>query len=487
MTEAVVVEGVAREVADEPVQRGLAVVEPRQSVQVGLGAVAALSDEDFERNLALLRKGVERARLMQRALLEEGIDYGTEPGISRPFLHKSGAEKFEKAYGFAISYEIERKTGDGDRTPALEYIVHAEVHLGDTQGPVIAEGVGSCNTHESKYRFRLASRECPDCHKPSIIKGREDGRLRGKWWCASFKDGCGHTFEANDPRIADQQVGQVENENPHDLANTVLKMARKRAGVDAILTATGTSGLFTQDDDSPVVARDAEAARVTEPKRATQATSEASEGASKPPASTSSASNRIPAVPKDIEDPTPIGRVAWQDVAVSLGSGPPVDGRMRQTPDGPSLGFKVKVGNRNSQVVALGGVAEGIAAATGGDPKKLDGISVSVAGSLSAIPWDSDGEKKPPFLRLYPDVVAGLGWRVPPKGAPVAPIEPEPELDPAEDVAVQNLRDELDAQQIAWDYAQQTASAMYGGKSIEQLSSAQREGLRSALVDDLPW
>jgi hypothetical protein len=47
---------------------------------------------------------------------------------------------------------------------------------------------------------------------------------------------------------------QVEHENPADYYNTVLKMAKKRAHVDAILTATAASDIFTQDvEDMPEV------------------------------------------------------------------------------------------------------------------------------------------------------------------------------------------------------------------------------------------
>ena len=38
-----------------------------------------------------------------------------------------------------------------------------------------------------------------------------------------------------------------DNPNPPDLWNTVLKMAKKRALVDAVLTSLGASMLFTQD------------------------------------------------------------------------------------------------------------------------------------------------------------------------------------------------------------------------------------------------
>ena len=44
-----------------------------------------------------------------------------------------------------------------------------------------------------------------------------------------------------------QQLGRVEHDNPADYYNTALKMAKKRAQVDATLTVTAASDFFTQD------------------------------------------------------------------------------------------------------------------------------------------------------------------------------------------------------------------------------------------------
>ena len=44
-----------------------------------------------------------------------------------------------------------------------------------------------------------------------------------------------------------QNDQRVEYDNPADYYNTALKMAKKRAHVDAILTATAASDCFTQD------------------------------------------------------------------------------------------------------------------------------------------------------------------------------------------------------------------------------------------------
>jgi ribosomal protein L12E/L44/L45/RPP1/RPP2 len=60
--------------------------------------------------------------------------------------------------------------------------------------------------------------------------------------------------------ITEPTEDKVENDNPADVYNTVLKMAKKRAQVDATLTATGTSDLLTQDIEEMVEAANAASA-----------------------------------------------------------------------------------------------------------------------------------------------------------------------------------------------------------------------------------
>ena len=116
---------------------------------------------------------------------------------------------------------------------------------------MVAQGYGEANSWEERYRWRLAKATCPKCGREGLVKGKEDGKLKGKWWCPSREGGCNSTFEAADPAVT--PPGKVENSDPWGLANTLVKMGEKRAHVDVILRATGTSGFFTQDEDSPSV------------------------------------------------------------------------------------------------------------------------------------------------------------------------------------------------------------------------------------------
>ena len=104
---------------------------------------------------------------------------------------------------------------------------------------------------ESKYRWRRGERKCPTCGKAAtIIKGKAE--YGGGWICFGKKGGCGGKWPDGDKAIEGQQTDRVENPDVADTYNTVLKMAKKRAQVDATLTVVGASDILTQDlEDLP--------------------------------------------------------------------------------------------------------------------------------------------------------------------------------------------------------------------------------------------
>ena len=216
----------------------------------GVSAIAALDDAAFARNLMMLEKGQDRVRQIQRALMKKGIDYGEVPGTDKPTLLKSGAEILTLAFGLAARIVIHPLYGNDIDSPALLYDADSFVHVGNFDGPIVAVGHGTANSWETKYRWRKGSRVCPDCGKPGVIATRK----HAFWHPEDAKPdgGCGANFTLDDPRLANQSLARVANADPLDLANTLMKMASKRAFVDGALRATGTSGLFTQDmDDLP--------------------------------------------------------------------------------------------------------------------------------------------------------------------------------------------------------------------------------------------
>lgn len=120
-------------------------------------------------------------------LLKENIDYGCLPNTAKRCLFKSGAEKLCEAYNWHIRAEILHRQAEMVND-GMYFAYEVKIVLFDENtGQTIAEGLGSCNSRERKY----------------------------------------------------------SKSNPYDVANTVLKMAKKRALVDAVLNATASSDIFT--------------------------------------------------------------------------------------------------------------------------------------------------------------------------------------------------------------------------------------------------
>ena len=194
-----------------------------------------------------------RERLMQfqqfvKEYLVEGEDFGTIPSTPKPTLYKPGADKLCELYGLADEYEVTQRTEDFDKG-LFDYEVKC-ILVRKPEMTLVSSGLGSCNSYETKYRWRDSKRQCPACGKDAMIKGKEE--YGGGWLCFAKKGGCGAKFGDNDTAITGQVVGRTQNEDVADIKNTILKMALKRAKISAVLSATRSSGVFTQDlEDIP--------------------------------------------------------------------------------------------------------------------------------------------------------------------------------------------------------------------------------------------
>ncbi|HNX81940.1 MAG TPA: hypothetical protein PKL77_07320 [Candidatus Omnitrophota bacterium] len=198
-------------------------------------------ENDGQLPVQTVREQVNAIQDLMKEVMKENEHYGVIPGTNgKPSLLKAGAEKLGFMFRLAASYEITEKAHDMGH---VEFIVRCKItHI--ESGRYLGEGVGSASTLESKYRYRKAAKVCPSCGGEFIIKGKEE--YGGGWICYKAKGGCGAKFADNDLSIT-SQGGRVENTDIADCYNTVLKMAKKRAHVDAMLTVTAASDIFTQD------------------------------------------------------------------------------------------------------------------------------------------------------------------------------------------------------------------------------------------------
>jgi hypothetical protein len=225
-----VIDGTATEAEQDGTGREVVVARPTTTLAVTPQVEAA----ELVERLDTIREAADKA-------MREGVDYGVVPGTDKPTLFKPGAEKLSVLFQLDVQLDNRKTWGPGDH---LTVESHATVYHAPT-GARLGYGEGVCTTRERKYAYRKQERTCPQCGAAAVIKGKAE--FGGGWLCWKKRDGCGAKFSDSDPRIVDQPVGDVENPDLPDLWNTVVKMAEKRARVDAVLAVTGASALFTQD------------------------------------------------------------------------------------------------------------------------------------------------------------------------------------------------------------------------------------------------
>lgn len=333
-----IIEGQAVEVEPAP-ENGLVKIEPLPQadhhIVTGMAMLARMDDKDYEQAIAVMQRGMERVQDFQTRAMTKGEDYGTVKGIDRPFLHLPGAEKLCLLYGLAARQEADRIIGEqvlnangdpiGWKSPPIAYHVRTYIHVGSFDGPVVAMGYGEASSWETKYRYTWERPICPQCGH-EMMKGKNEGtgKMVGKWFCPGFKGGCWYNVP-----IADMPAPQrVENPDPWSLAETLIQMAAKRSFVAATRRATGTSGLFTQDEDSPSVERQSDEAddgwsdEDTKPKVETvDSTIEIGRGA-KTTAPTQSQIERLSVLSKEKDlGPTGLARVMKRVLSIDIDFG----------------------------------------------------------------------------------------------------------------------------------------------------------------------
>lgn len=194
-----------------------------------------------------VKDNIKIIQLAMRELMHEGEHYGTIPGTDKKTLLKPGAEKLQFIFRQASKFDIiERDLGNGHR----EYRIICNIYSIET-GEFLGSGVGSCSTLESKYRYRNDWSESPtgksvpreywDIKKTNLAEAQR--LIGGKGFKAKKdEDGAWMIFKS-------ESTGKVENPDIADCYNTILKMAKKRAQVDATISVTAASDIFFQDTE----------------------------------------------------------------------------------------------------------------------------------------------------------------------------------------------------------------------------------------------
>lgn len=188
-----------KEILKEKVEKGK---EVKQAVSISAPIITRENDSpngiegeiveishipNIEVNLKDAKGRIEELQAFIKYMMVPNIDYGFVSGCPKPMLFKSGAEKLCDIYGFTKQIAIIEKTENWE-IGIFHYVVKA-ILINKRTGLIESEGIGACNSKEKKFA----------------------------------------------------------SQDAYSIVNNILKMAKKRAIVDATLAATRTSGIFAQD------------------------------------------------------------------------------------------------------------------------------------------------------------------------------------------------------------------------------------------------
>lgn len=165
---------------------------------------------------------VHRIQEVMKVLMKEGTHFGTIPGTPKPTLYKPGAEMLLMTFRIAASpCQIE----DLSNPDEVRYRVMVR-GTNQVSGEIVGEMVGECSSSEEKYKWRK-----PVCDEE--WEETDQAHRREKWARGS----------GSNPAYKTKQV----RTSPPDVANTILKMATKRALIALTLVSLGASDIFAQD------------------------------------------------------------------------------------------------------------------------------------------------------------------------------------------------------------------------------------------------
>jgi hypothetical protein len=249
------------------------------------------------REAALVTIGEERSRFMPlmriedalqrrqaiveitRQVMVDGIDYGKIPGTDKPTLLKPGAEKLCSMFGLVPDFILIQRTEDWGGEdhggePFFYYFYKCRLLR---NGIPVGEGEGSCNSRESKYRWRwvqegevptgtnlsrAVQRQSRLSEPDFAIRKSETSGKYGKpsaYW-ERFKQAIasGEAVKVKKPKREGGEMDaweiasvayRIPNPDVADQVNTLQKMGQKRALIAATLIAVNASEFFTQDLD----------------------------------------------------------------------------------------------------------------------------------------------------------------------------------------------------------------------------------------------
>lgn len=184
--------------------------------------------EQRETNAVSLQETLQNKRVIQQVMesvMKDGTHFGVIPGCKQPSLYKAGSEALLSTFHISAEPVVEEFITRDERGRVMEIRYRVKcIGRHTPTDKIVGYGIGECSTGEDKYAWRRAV-----CIEE--FESTEETLRRVKW--GKYQGKVQKTEQIRVPAS--------------DMANTVLKMAKKRAQIDLTLTALGCSDIFAQD------------------------------------------------------------------------------------------------------------------------------------------------------------------------------------------------------------------------------------------------
>lgn len=170
-----------------------------------------------EKAIQTIQHNIQMAERLVMTVLEKDVDYGIHPGTNSFALRDPGASKIINAFNCYPDHKI---LYSQETDEIITFQVQANLISRQT-GNVVGTGIGSSSTMETKYGFRWVETPEDYGYKREELTRRRKGKYR------------------------------IPNPEVSDLGNTILKMATKRAEIDACQSLPGVGSALRKLFGSP--------------------------------------------------------------------------------------------------------------------------------------------------------------------------------------------------------------------------------------------
>lgn len=170
-----------------------------------------------EEAIQTIQNNIEMAQRLVMNVLEKDVDYGIHPGTDSLALRDPGASKIINAFNCYPDHKI---LYSQETNEIITFQIQANLISRQTDN-VVGTGIGSCSTMETKYGFRWVESPEDYGYKREELTRRRRGKYR------------------------------IPNPEVSDLGNTILKMATKRAEIDACQSLPGVGSALRKLFGSP--------------------------------------------------------------------------------------------------------------------------------------------------------------------------------------------------------------------------------------------